>query len=770
MTDSKITDTPPESPAPKSNTQETPAPEASTPESPPPENPAPEASAPESPPPENPAPEAPTPESPPPENPAPEASAPESPPPENPAPEASAPESPPPENPAPEASAPESPPPENPAPEAPAPESPPPENPAPEAPAPESPPPKKPAPEASAPESYNVLARKYRPARLDDLIGQESLVKTLSNALSMGRLAHAFILTGLRGIGKTTTARIIARGLNCTGEDGKGAPTLNPCGVCSSCVDIGAGRHVDIIEMDAASNTGVDDVRDIIDGIGYRPLVARYKIYIIDEVHMLSKSAFNALLKTLEEPPAAVKFIFATTEIRKVPVTVLSRCQRFDLRHVPVGMMAQHLGNICEKESITVDDAALTRIARAAEGSVRDALSILDQVAALSADNITDETVASILGQADRQAVLAIIRSTLAGEIPAALEMLATLIGKGAEAQMVLRDMLGCVHLATRVASGAGTGDLSEPEIEIITALAGDCGVARLVRAWQVLLKGHGEVVSAPDQNAAAEMVIIRLCHIAPLPTPAEVVRKLESSAKDGGAKEGAAKSSDSGSSDSGSSDSGSSDSGSSPSGASAKTEPPAEPPAESSAETAPHPAPAPPPEPESHSSAETTSHPEPAPPPEPQSHSEPELRHAPETLSQIAELFESKDERLLTALIRQRFRPVNVKAGVLEFAANGKVEGEKIRQITQCLKQWTGIDWVVTASDKEGTPTLDEISQEKQAAEIAAVSSHPLVAVALETFPGSTVAAIRPRNSDTQLGESNDNVDKNTGQAIVEG
>ena len=755
MTDSKITDTPPESPAPKSNTQEAPAPESPppenpAPESPPPENPAPEASAPESPPPENPAPEDSAPESPPPENPAPEDSAPESPPPENPATEASAPESPPPENPAPEAPAPESPPPEKPAPEAPAPESPPPEKPAPEDSAPESPPPEKPAQEASAPESYNVLARKYRPARLDDLIGQESLVQTLSNALSMGRLAHAFILTGLRGIGKTTTARIIARGLNCTGEDGKGAPTLNPCGVCSSCVDIGAGRHVDIIEMDAASNTGVDDVRDIIDGIGYRPLVARYKIYIIDEVHMLSKSAFNALLKTLEEPPAAVKFIFATTEIRKVPVTVLSRCQRFDLRHVPVGMMAQHLGNICRKESITVDDAALTRIARAAEGSVRDALSILDQVAALSADNITDETVASILGQADRQAVLAIIRSTLAGEIPAALEMLATLIGKGAEAQMVLRDMLGCVHLATRVASGAGTGDLSEPEIEIITALAGDCGVARLVRAWQVLLKGHGEVVSAPDQNAAAEMVIIRLCHIAPLPTPAEVVRKLESSAKEGAAK--------------------SSDSGGSPSGASAKTEPPAEPPAESSAETAPHPAPAPPPEPEPHSSAETTSHPDPAPPPEPQSHSEPELRHAPETLSQIAELFESKDERLLTALIRQRFRPVNVKVGVLEFAANGKVEGEKIRQITQCLKQWTGIDWVVTASDKEGTPTLDEISQEKQAAEIAAVSSHPLVAVALETFPGSTVAAIRPRNSDTQLGESNDNVDKNTGQAIVEG
>ena len=214
-------------------------------------------------------------------------------------------------------------------------------------------------------EGYRVLARKYRPSNFDELIGQDSLVQTLSNALSMGRLAHAFILTGLRGIGKTTTARIIARGLNCMGADGNGGPTLSPCGVCSSCTGIADGRHVDVIEMDAASNTGVDDVREIIDGVGYKPLTARFKIYIIDEVHMLSKSAFNALLKTLEEPPEAVKFIFATTEIRKVPVTVLSRCQRFDLRRVPNDMMAGHLKNICGKEHITVEDTALDRIARA---------------------------------------------------------------------------------------------------------------------------------------------------------------------------------------------------------------------------------------------------------------------------------------------------------------------------------------------------------------------------------------------------------------------
>ena len=266
------------------------------------------------------------------------------------------------------------------------------------------------------PEVYRVLARKYRPNHVDELIGQESLVKTLNNALEMGRLAHAFILTGLRGIGKTTTARIIAKGLNCVGADGKGAPSLNPCGVCAHCLDINEGRHVDVLEMDAASNTGVDDVRDIIDGVHYAPLAARFKIYIIDEVHMLSKNAFNALLKTLEEPPAAVKFVFATTEIRKVPVTVLSRCQRFDLRRVPTDMLMGHLKTIADKESITIDDAALLRLARGAEGSVRDALSLLDQAAALTNDAVDDASVAVMLGQAGRMEAIAIVASVLAGD------------------------------------------------------------------------------------------------------------------------------------------------------------------------------------------------------------------------------------------------------------------------------------------------------------------------------------------------------------------
>ena len=247
--------------------------------------------------------------------------------------------------------------------------------------------------------AYRVLARKYRPDSFSGLIGQDALVRTLSNALSLGRLAHAFVLTGVRGVGKTSTARILAKGLNCVGADGTGGPTLEPCGTCEPCTAISAGRHVDVLEMDAASNTGVDDVREIIDGAAYRPVSARFKIYIIDEVHMLSKSAFNALLKTLEEPPEAVKFIFATTEIRKVPVTILSRCQRFDLRRVPTDMMTAHLQKIAETESIQADEAALRLIAIAGEGSVRDALSLLDQAAALSADAITAEMVNNMLGR-----------------------------------------------------------------------------------------------------------------------------------------------------------------------------------------------------------------------------------------------------------------------------------------------------------------------------------------------------------------------------------
>ena len=605
-------------------------------------------------------------------------------------------------------------------------------------------------------EAYRVLARKYRPSRFDELIGQESLVRTLSNALEMGRLAHAFVLTGLRGIGKTTTARIIAKGLNCTGADGHGEPTLSPCGVCSSCTGIADGRHVDVIEMDAASNTGVDDVREIIDGVGYRPLSARYKIYIIDEVHMLSKNAFNALLKTLEEPPEAVKFIFATTEIRKVPVTVLSRCQRFDLRRVPMDMMVKHLASICGKEAITADEQALARIARAAEGSVRDALSMLDQAAALTADTITDAAVASILGQAGRQEALAITRHALAGETPSALEVMAAATGRGAEPQMVLRDMLDLLHLAARVAAGGGLGDAPEGEAESLKSMAATHGVTRLARAWQITLKGHGELALAPDQAAAAEMVVIRLAHASTLPPPSDIIRKLEGKPPSSAAPTIAPTTTPTTSPAS---------TPVSTSEASAMTDmPPSQQQEEAVAQpqsvlqSAPQPQPQPQPQPEPEPEPATLAEPAPEPilAPEPVAETVP----VPESLSQLASLFEDQGEPLLAALIRERVRPVVLEPGRLEFAPNGRIEPNVTQEIAQCLTQWTGLRWGVAFSDAEGGQTLAEIDAEKKATAIASVSTHPLVAATLEAFPGASVSEIRPVEAESA---PDDNADENT-------
>ena len=304
--------------------------------------------------------------------------------------------------------------------------------------------------------AYRVLARKYRPDTFSELIGQDALVRTLGNALSLGRLAHAFVLTGVRGIGKTSTARLLAKGLNCIGADGNGDATLEPCGECEPCKSIAAGRHVDVLEIDAASHTGVDDAREIIEGVGYRPVSARYKIYIIDEVHMMSKSAFNALLKTLEEPPDAVKFIFATTEIRKVPVTILSRCQRYDLRRVPAAMLAGHLGMICQRESIAADEDALAAIARAAEGSVRDALSLLDQAAAMTADKLTNDMVADMLGRPGRRESQTVLTAALAGDAPSALAAFSIAYSRGAEPEMLVTDLLDLIHLASMQAAGLG--------------------------------------------------------------------------------------------------------------------------------------------------------------------------------------------------------------------------------------------------------------------------------------------------------------------------
>ena len=381
---------------------------------------------------------------------------------------------------------------------------------------------------------YRVLARKYRPAKLGDLVGQDALVRTLFNAFSSGRLAHAFLLTGVRGIGKTTTARIIARTLNCTGVDGSvTAPVAEPCGECETCVAIAADRHPDVLEMDAASRTGVDDVREIIESVRYAPGSGRYKVYIIDEVHMLSNNAFNALLKTLEEPPDHVKFIFATTEVRKIPVTVLSRCQRFDLRRVDAKTLVGHLRCIAGQESTEVAPEALALIARAADGSVRDGLSLLDQaIGDAAGELVTAEAVRDMLGLADRERVFDLAEAVLGGRLPDALDMLGEQYRTGADPVVVLRDMLDLSHWLTRVkiTPDAAT-DPGLPEAERVrgAALAERLGVADLARCWQILLKGLREVQDAPEPLSAVEMVLVRLAHAADLPNPADLVRKLQS-------------------------------------------------------------------------------------------------------------------------------------------------------------------------------------------------------------------------------------------------
>jgi DNA polymerase-3 subunit gamma/tau len=381
-------------------------------------------------------------------------------------------------------------------------------------------------------EAYRVLARKYRPSDFTGLIGQEALVRTLSNAFATGRIAHAFMLTGVRGVGKTTTARIIARALNCIGPDGKRTePTIHPCGVCDPCVTIAESRNVDVQEMDAASNNGVDEVRQIIEAVRYAPASSRYKVYILDEVHMLSKPAFNAILKTLEEPPPHVKFIFATTEIRKVPVTVLSRCQRFDLRRIESAELAQYLGQIAAKEKVEIEEGALALIARAAEGSARDALSLLDQAIAHNEKGaITAQTMREMLGLADRGRVLDLFEKVMAGDVPAALNDLTALYDSGADPLAVMQDLLEITHFLTRlkVAPAAqGFFDGASGEAKRAAELAAKLQVSSLTRAWQMLLKGLFEVRDAVRPISACEMALIRLAYAAELPPTDRLVKDL---------------------------------------------------------------------------------------------------------------------------------------------------------------------------------------------------------------------------------------------------
>lgn len=614
-------------------------------------------------------------------------------------------------------------------------------------------------PDQSPDQAYRVLARKYRPSNFDELIGQESLVQTLTNALSMGRLAHAFVLTGLRGIGKTTTARIIARGLNCAGADGNGGPTLSPCGVCSSCKGIAEGRHVDVIEMDAASNTGVDDVREIIDGVGYRPLSARFKIYIIDEVHMLSKNAFNALLKTLEEPPEAVKFIFATTEIRKVPVTVLSRCQRFDLRRVPNAMMADHLKNICGKENISIDTPALERLARAAEGSVRDALSLLDQAAALTADQITDDAAADMLGQAGRGQALEMTGLALAGDASGAMDKLAQAVGRGAAPLMVVNDMLDLIHLASRVAAGGHLDDAPEGEGDKLHEMANSVGIARLGRAWQIMLKGHGEISMAPNPHAAADMLLIRLAHAAVMPTPADLIRKLEktplSSAAPSAPPRPAATPASARPVDA--------SSGATPADAASAPEPEPEPAPASEPAPAQSSAPEPAPAPVSSPSIDDAYYPPaaaPAPTPTPMpTMAEPTPAMAEPVAAPIAEtpfpadlrsltsLCEEKRELIIASTLRIKMRQVSFSPELICLAVNEAVDESLAVKLMRMLADWTGVTCEVKFIHQEGADlggkTLEEEDHDLRQQEIAHISSHPLVAASLQQFPGATVSEV---------------------------
>jgi len=380
-------------------------------------------------------------------------------------------------------------------------------------------------------EQYVVLARKYRPQVFEDLLGQDALVQTLKNAIENNRLHHAYILTGIRGVGKTTTARLIARALNCTGLDGKSGPTIHPCGVCENCRAIAEGRHIDVLELDAASRTGVDDMRELLSGVQYKPTSARYKVYIIDEVHMLSKGAFNALLKTLEEPPAHVKFIFATTEIRKVPVTILSRCQRFDLERLNIETLLTLFHKILKAENVEADDEALTAIAKVADGSARDGLSMLDQAIVLGSGKVKFETVTEMIGLADRTKTLSLFEKLLKGDMQSVLKNVEDQYHHGAAPQIILKDLIDITHTIAKakiVPNSLNEALMGENERNLSEKLSKEVPISVLSKIWQMMIKGLEELNSAPLENQALEMILIRVAYSATLPTPNELLEELK--------------------------------------------------------------------------------------------------------------------------------------------------------------------------------------------------------------------------------------------------
>jgi len=534
---------------------------------------------------------------------------------------------------------------------------------------------------------YRVLARKYRPTRFDDLIGQETMVRILRNAFATGRVAHAFMLTGVRGVGKTTTARIIARALNCTGPDGQGGPTADPCGVCANCVAILADRHPDVVEMDAASRTGVDDVREIIEATRYRPIQARAKVFIVDEVHMLSRNAFNALLKTLEEPPPHVKFVFATTELRKVPVTVLSRCQRFDLRRVRMAELAAHFGRIAAQEKVLAEPVALEVIARAADGSVRDGLSLLDQAIAQSEDAVTEAAVVAMLGLADRGLVFDLMDAVMSGQPRQALQITEAAHERGADLGMLLQDLLELVYTVTRLKSVPAlrdSHDLSEAERTRGAALADRLSVPVLARAWQMLLKGVAEVETAPDRRAAAEMVLIRLCHVAELPPPGDLVRRL-----------------------SGGTASGSGVSAPGPSGGGVRAV----------VGGAPVAAPV----------------------------AAPRLASFRDVTALVAECREA----MLHAHLVHSVHVVRFAPPVIELRPQPEAPKDLAARLGGLLTEATGTRWTIALSTAAGEPTVAEQGSAADAARRVAAADHPLVRAIMDAFPGARIDTVHDTAAD---------------------
>ena len=545
---------------------------------------------------------------------------------------------------------------------------------------------------------YRVLARKYRPADFTGLIGQEALVRTLSNAFATGRIAHAFMLTGVRGVGKTTTARIIARALNCIGADGKNTvPTIQPCGVCEPCTSIAESRNVDVQEMDAASRTGIDDIREIIEGARYAPVAARYKVYIIDEVHMLSKQAFNGLLKTLEEPPPHVKFVFATTEIRKVPVTVLSRCQRFDLRRIESAELAAYLGTLAVKEDVKIEEAALALIARAAEGSARDGLSLLDQAIAHGSiageGPITGEMVRAMLGLADRGRVLDLFEKLMGGALPDALEDLRSLYNAGADPLAVMQDLLETVHFLTRIKvapAAQGFFDGGSAEARRAGEMAAKLSVPALTRAWQMLLKGLLEVRDATRPISALEMALIRVSYAADLPPTDKLVRDV---LEGGAAPRGGAAPAPSGS-------------GSRAPMASAS--------ASGSAQRAPQPQMAP--------------------------EGAPALRG----LEDIAAMAMAKGAPILRVHIENDIHLVRLEPGLLEFRPGPRAPRTLAGDLQQKLNAWTSMRWNISIAREGGAPTLAEQRKAAKNARIESVAQEPMVRAVLDRFPGAEIVAVR--------------------------